>query len=128
METITRTIYLLTADFKTRKFITVNREMVEETPKVLNIGAKLLARRSNVMWDILVGTAEAAKTLAGSTPTTKSLRLQTKYMDSRRSRITLYRVSMYITEDHQGSFSQIMALWFRQSSCVRTETRHHSLN
>ncbi|CAE1178303.1 unnamed protein product [Acanthosepion pharaonis] len=41
METVaTRTISLLTVDIKTRKFIPVNREPMEEALKALNIGAK----------------------------------------------------------------------------------------
>lgn len=76
----TRTISLLTVDIKTRKFIPVNREPMEEALKALNISAKVLARRSNACWDILLAIEEAAKALAGCTLTTKNMRLQTEYM------------------------------------------------
>lgn len=57
MEAITsRTIALLTAYVKTRKFIAVKRKMTEEALEVLNIGANVLARSSNAMWDILLET------------------------------------------------------------------------
>lgn len=46
---ITRTISLLTADVKTLNCIAVNREMMEEALNSLNIGAKVLDRRSNAM-------------------------------------------------------------------------------
>lgn len=38
---------------------------MEEVLKALNIVAKALAHRSNVLWDILLGTEKAAKALAG---------------------------------------------------------------
>lgn len=99
-----RTISLLTVDVKTRKLTVVSREMMEEALKTLNIGAKILSRRSSMMWDILLASEEAAKALAGSTLTTKMLRLQTKYMGTWKTCITLHRVPMYITEDHLGAF------------------------
>lgn len=73
MEAVTTsTISLLTADVKMQKFITVNREMMEEALNALNIGAKVLAHRPNAMWDILLATEEAAKALASSVLTTKA--------------------------------------------------------
>lgn len=57
MEAITsRTIALLTVYVKTRKFIAVKRKMTEEALEVLNIGANVLVRSSNAMWDILLET------------------------------------------------------------------------
>lgn len=50
MEAITtRTISLLTPDAKTRKFIAVTRDMIEEALKALNIETKLLARKANAI-------------------------------------------------------------------------------
>lgn len=97
MEAITRTISLLTADVKTRKVIAVNRMMMEEAS---NIRAKLIGSRSNAMWDIHLATKEAKKALAYSVLTTTTLRLQTEYMVSRKTWITLHWVPMYITADH----------------------------
>lgn len=45
-EVAARTISLLTADVKLRKFMAVSREAIEEGLKPLNIGAKVLSRRS----------------------------------------------------------------------------------
>lgn len=56
-----------------------------EAKKSLNIGSKVLVRRSNVMWDILL--QDVAKSLAGSILTAKSVRLQTEYMGTRKTRI-----------------------------------------
>lgn len=53
----TRTIFLQTTDMKSKKLIGVSREAL----KSLNVGAKVFARRYNAMWDILLGTEEAAK-------------------------------------------------------------------
>lgn len=44
-----RTIFLLMADVKLRKFMAVSREVMEEDLKALNIEAKVLARKSNAM-------------------------------------------------------------------------------
>lgn len=71
----------LMTDVKSSKCIIVNRESMEEALKSLNIGDKVLALQSNARWDILLQTEEAAKSLAGSILTTKSLRLQTEYME-----------------------------------------------
>lgn len=70
----------MTADVNMRTFIVVNREMMEEKLEALNIGARVLARRSNAMWEILLATEKAAKALTGGVHTTKTLRLQTGYM------------------------------------------------
>lgn len=82
--------------------------LMGETLKVLNIGAKVLACRSNALWDILLGPEEAAKALSSSILTTKSLRLQIKYMGTRKTWITLYGVPMYTTDGHLGG---LLRLW-----------------
>lgn len=63
----TRNLSLLTTDIGTWRFIGVNRETMEEVLKNLKIGPKILARRSNALWDILLATEEKAKMLTGST-------------------------------------------------------------
>lgn len=73
----TRTISLLTADVNLRKFIAANMEVMEDALMALNIAAQVLAGRFNAMWDILLVTEEAAKTLEESILTTKTLSLQT---------------------------------------------------
>lgn len=77
---------------------------MEENLTALNIEAKVLARKSNAVWDILLATEEMAKTLVGSILTTKMLRLQTEYMSTWKTCITLHELPMYITEDHLGAF------------------------
>lgn len=92
-----RTISLLTADVKLRKYMAVSREAMEEAIKE----AKVLARRSNAMWDILLVTEERAKSLAGSILTSKTLRFQTEYISTQ---ITLHGVPTCIMEKHFGAF------------------------
>lgn len=75
----TRTLSLLTADVNTKKFVAVTRHMMEEA---LNIGAKVLDRRSKAMWDILLATEEIAKI---------------EYTGTRKILITLHGVHLYIT-------------------------------
>lgn len=82
----TRTISLLTMDIKTRMLIGVNRNIMEEALKGLNIGAELLVCRSNDMWDILLKTKEAPKFLAGSILATKVGENSTEYMGQRKKR------------------------------------------
>lgn len=72
----TRTISLLITDDKTQKLIGASRETMEETLKCLNIAAKLLAKCSNAMWNILLVSEVAGKELAGSIHI-KKLRFQT---------------------------------------------------
>lgn len=50
----TKTITLLSADIKTCKLIGVSRETVEEVLKRHWIGTKILAKHSNVTWNILL--------------------------------------------------------------------------
>lgn len=45
----TRTISLLTTNDKTKHLVGVNRKDIEEDMKSLNIGRKILAKRSNAM-------------------------------------------------------------------------------
>lgn len=77
---------------------------MEEALKCLKIVPKILCKRSNAMWDILLASEEETKQLSGSILRTKTLRLQTEYMGTRRTRVTLHGVSMDIKEDHVGDF------------------------
>lgn len=61
---------------------------MEEALKSLNLSPRILVRRSNAVWDIILVTSDEAKTLAGSINTTKSVRLQTEYLDTFYTRIT----------------------------------------
>lgn len=70
--------------------------------------SKVLARRSNAMWDM--AAEEEAKTLDGNVLTIKSIRLQTEYIGTRETSITLHGVLMYITEDHLGAYFSIYGL------------------
>lgn len=82
----TRTISLLTTDIKSRKLIGVSREAMEEAAKSLRIAPKILARRINALWDLLLATEQEAKALTGNILTTATLRLQTDYMGTRRTK------------------------------------------
>lgn len=48
---------------------------MEEEMNSFSIVPSILVRRSNAMWDILLGISEEAKVLAGSNLTIKSVRL-----------------------------------------------------
>lgn len=60
----------------------------------------MLARISNAMWDILLENKDEASSLAGSILTTKSVKMQTKYIGTRRTLIILRGVSMDIDKYH----------------------------
>lgn len=49
-------------------------------------------------------TEDAVKALTGNILATKSVRLQTEYMGTRKTNITFDGVSLYIGEDHLGFF------------------------
>lgn len=51
----TRTVFLLTTELKIRTLIEVSKETMKKALKSLNITVKVLAKRSNAMWDILLG-------------------------------------------------------------------------
>lgn len=72
---------------------------MEEVLKTLKVNPKVLVRRTNAIWDILLPTVQDAKQMAGSVLTTKNLRLQTEYMGTRRTRITVRGVPVDISED-----------------------------
>lgn len=72
---------------------------MEEVLKTLKINPKVLARRTNVIWDILLPTEQEAKQLAGSVLTTRNLRLQTEYIGTRKTKITVHGVPVDISED-----------------------------
>lgn len=95
-----RTIFLLTTDIKSKKLIGVNMEATVEALKSLNIGAKALAHRCNAMWDILLATEYASNSLTGNILTY----LQTESVSTRKAKVTLHGVPLYITEDHLGFF------------------------
>lgn len=54
----TRLIALLTSDVKSRKLTGVSRETMVEVLKTLKIYPKVLARRTNALWDILLPTEQ----------------------------------------------------------------------
>lgn len=55
-----------------------------------------MACKSNSTWDILLAMEATAKALAGNMLTAKSQKLQTKYMGTRKTRITWHEVPMFI--------------------------------
>lgn len=72
---------------------------MEEALKSLNNGLKMLARRSNTIWDVLMATEQEVKQLAGSVLTSKSVRLQTEYMGTQRTRVMVHGVPVDISDD-----------------------------
>lgn len=96
-----RTIPLLTTNLKTRKLAGVNRKIMEEALMSLSIAPKILARRSNATWDILLATITETKVLAEGILTTKPLRLQIEYLDTQKTKITLHGVPLDI--EHWGA-------------------------
>lgn len=60
---------------------------MEKALKTLHISPKVLARRTNALWDILLPTEQQAKELAGNVLNAKNLRLQTEYMGTCEDRM-----------------------------------------
>lgn len=80
------------------RIITLTRTM-EETLKSLHIAPKVLCKRSNAMWDLLLGTEEDAKRLAESVLSTAAVCLQMEYMGTWQTKITVHGVSVDICKD-----------------------------
>lgn len=97
-----KTISLLTTYVRTRS-IGVGRETVEHVLKSLSVSQRIMAYEYAIK-DILLATSYEAKVLAGSIPTTKSVRLQTEYLGTRKTRVTLLRVPLIIEEGYLGAF------------------------
>lgn len=103
----TRTISLVTTDVKEE--YGVNREGMEDALKSLNISLKVLAKKNNVCWDILMVSKEEAKALVRTILTTKAVKLQTECMVTRKTHINLHGVLMFISEDHLRAFCEILS-------------------
>lgn len=57
----TRTVSLLTADVKTRKLVGVSREIMWSSWKSFDIPARVLCKRIDAMWDILLKKKETVE-------------------------------------------------------------------
>lgn len=77
---------------------------MEETLKSLQISPRIKAKWLNATWDIMLAN-ECEKELASSVLTTKAARLQTEYMHTRRTTVTLHRVPMDLSEERLEAFS-----------------------
>lgn len=77
---------------------------MEEVLKSLYAARNVLARRSNGIWEILLSSEQEAKQLAESILMAKSERLQTEYMGTRKTRLTVHSVPVDINEDRMGAF------------------------
>lgn len=60
--------------------------------------AKILARKNKAMWPILLATEDQVKALADCILTTNLVRLQTEYLGTRQSKVTLHSVPLFKTE------------------------------
>lgn len=58
----------------------------------------------NALWDLLLQTEQQAKSLAGSILSTKNLRLQTEYMGTCRTKVTIHGVPIDISDDRIEAF------------------------
>lgn len=100
----TRTISLPTSDIKTWKLIGVSREVMEDALKALQINPKMFERRTNALRDILLQTEDQAKKLASSVLNTNDLRLQTEYLGTRMTKVTIHGVPVDICPDRMRAF------------------------
>lgn len=69
----TRNISLLTTNVSTWQLVGISRDTMKEVLKSLQIQPKVLTRKSNAMWKILLANKEEAKKLAGRVLTNKSV-------------------------------------------------------
>lgn len=67
-----------------------SKETMEEALKSIRIGLKIHARMSSALCSLLFATEEEGKKLAESTPATKSVRLETEYFETRRTKVAVH--------------------------------------
>lgn len=101
---IIRTISLLMNVVTARRLIVISGDTMEEAVKSLQIKPKFLAKRSNTKWDIPLPNVKEANMWTGSVLMYKLVRLQTEYMGSWSTRITLHVVPMDFREEQPGVF------------------------
>lgn len=73
-----------------------------EALKGLSIKPKVLARRSNEIWDLFLATEQEAKQFTRSILRTTAVRLQTEYRGTRWKKITAHGVPLDISENRMG--------------------------
>lgn len=78
---------------------------MEEALKSLKIGPEILAR--NALWDTLLATEKGAKKLTGSTLATKSVRLQTEDLGTRRTKVNVHGIPVDISGNRLGHFCPV---------------------
>lgn len=72
--------------------------------KTFKIGNKILARRSNALWNILLAAEKDAKKLAARTMTRNSVHLQTEYMGTRMTKVIVEEVPVNVNGDSLVAF------------------------
>lgn len=93
---------------------------MDEAIKNLNIGAKVLPRRSRGMLDNLLASDYTEKLLAVSIMTTNSLRHQTDFLGTKKTKLILDGVPLYISLDYLSfSFQTLERLTVTRPSKVK---------
>lgn len=116
----TTTISLLSMDVKTLKLISISREILEEALKILNVGAKILAKKVDCFVEHPAGIERGSKAVGGEYP-----HHQIGEAGVTVNRIHLQWAPMDITEDHLGVFFTKYGLVgdvTRSNTCSRSDT------
>lgn len=102
----------MTVDVKTQKYIAVNKAIIEEALKTLNIGEKVLARRSNAIWDIVLATEEAAKIMSRQLTHNQDIKTANGKCHEQQEDPDYFRWGAHVVH-HGGSFgSHLLGLCF----------------
>ena len=92
-----RILSLVISDIKTKKLVGLKKETFEELPRKAGIPCQYFCRKSFAMSDVLLPTEEQDAKTAKSNIMTKNFRLQPEYKGTRRLRVTICNVPVYIT-------------------------------
>ena len=99
-----RIVSLVVTDLKTRRLDGLKKEGFEDLLRKASVPCQYFCRRSFATWDILLPSSDQAAKVASSNIITKFFRLQPEYLGTRRIRVTICNVPVFITGEVLATF------------------------
>ena len=99
-----RIVSLVVSDIKTKRLVGLKKESFEDLLRKAGVPCQYFCKRSFASWDVLFPSAEQAEKVASSNIMTKFFRLQTEYLGTRRIRVTICNIPVFITREVLAAF------------------------
>ena len=99
-----RTVSLVVTDLKSRRLVGLKKEGFEDLIRKAGVPCQYFCRRSFATWDVLLPSSEQAAKFASGNVTTKFFRRQPEYLGTRRIRVTVCNVPVFITGEVLAAF------------------------